>query len=85
MTIVVVTIAVFAVVMLVMAIGVIVRGKCLSGSCGGPKVVGDDGKITCGTCGRQQQAPLVAIQDLESAGTHAGAAPEPTPGSGRGS
>ncbi len=48
-----ITIGVIAVVMLAMAVGVLLKGKCLSGSCGGPKVVGSDGKVMCGTCGRQ--------------------------------
>ena len=56
MTIIFVTVGIFAVVMLVMAIGVIVRGKCLSGSCGGPKVTGPNGELVCGSCGRHSSA-----------------------------
>ena len=56
MNLVLLTVAIIALVMLVMAVGVILRGKCLSGSCGGPKVVRDDGKLVCGTCGRHRQS-----------------------------
>ena len=56
MTTVMVTIAVFGIVMVVMAIGVLVKGKCLSGSCGGPKVTGTNGQLVCGTCGRHEKA-----------------------------
>ncbi len=55
MTIVIISVAVIAVAMLVMAVGVILKGKCLSGSCGGPKVVGPNGQIQCGACGRNGQ------------------------------
>lgn len=34
-----------------MAVGFIVRGRCLRGSCGGPEVLGPDGeKISCSDC-----------------------------------
>ncbi|MCP5110488.1 MAG: hypothetical protein GY953_06595 [bacterium] len=55
MTVVFITIAAIAVVMLIMAVGVIVKGRCLRGSCGGPKVVGPDGEVIgCESCGRKQ-------------------------------
>ena len=45
------TLAVFAIAMLIMAIGVIMRRPCLRGSCGGPGVLGPDGEpLTCATC-----------------------------------
>ena len=57
MDIILITIGILAVVMLAMAVGVILKGKCLSGSCGGPKVVGADGKMVCGSCGRHGKPP----------------------------
>ena len=45
------TTAIFAFAMLVMAVGVIFRRPCLRGSCGGPEVLGPDGEpLTCATC-----------------------------------
>ncbi len=51
MTTLLLTLAVFAIAMLVMAIGVILRRPCLRGSCGGPEVLSPDGEpLTCATC-----------------------------------
>ena len=51
MTTLLLTLAVFAVAMLIMAIGVIMRRPCLRGSCGGPEVLSPDGEpLTCATC-----------------------------------
>ena len=45
------TLAVFAIVMVSMAVGVIMRRPCLRGSCGGPEVLTSDGEpLTCATC-----------------------------------
>ena len=42
---------VIAVVMLVMAVGVLFNYPCLRGSCGGPDVIGPDGvAVSCETC-----------------------------------
>lgn len=51
MPIVLLTMAVFLLVMLIMAVGVIFKRPCLRGSCGGPDVFGPDGEpVTCATC-----------------------------------
>ena len=51
MTTVLLTLAAFAVAMLIMAIGVILRRPCLRGSCGGPEVLTASGEpLTCATC-----------------------------------
>ena len=40
-----------AIVMLLMAIGVMLDGRCLRGSCGGPDVLGPDGDpLSCAAC-----------------------------------
>ena len=45
------SLAVFAVVMLAIAVGVIFNYPCLRGSCGGSEVVGADGTaLSCATC-----------------------------------
>ena len=45
------TLGVMAIVMLVMAVGVIFNYPCLRGSCGGPEVTGRDGAtLSCDTC-----------------------------------
>jgi hypothetical protein len=67
MTTLLLTLAVFAVVMLIMAVGVIMRRPCLRGSCGGPDVLGPGGEsLTCATCpnrkrreSSQRQLPVV--------------------------
>ena len=56
MTTLLLTLAVFAVVMLMLAVGVIMRRPCLRGSCGGPDVLGSDGEpLTCSTCPNRQR------------------------------
>jgi len=40
-----------AIVMAIMAVGVVLDGRCLRGSCGGPEMRGPDGEsLTCATC-----------------------------------
>ncbi len=70
MTTLLLTLAVFGFVMLIMAIGVIMRRPCLRGSCGGPEVLGSDGEpLTCATCPNRKQRqsrralPVVQAQD----------------------
>ena len=44
-----------AVVMAIMAVGVIFDGRCLRGSCGGPDVTGQaDESLACATCPRRK-------------------------------
>ncbi|MCC6489601.1 MAG: (Na+)-NQR maturation NqrM [Candidatus Hydrogenedentes bacterium] len=68
---VVLTVVIVAATMLIMAVGVMFRGKCLRGSCGGEDAVGPDGEIlTCDTCPRRkererEQASLAAMSDDE--------------------
>jgi len=51
MLLILVTVAAFALVMLAMAVGVMVSGKCLRGSCGGPDILGENGEsLLCATC-----------------------------------
>lgn len=41
----------FGIIVLAMAVGVIFRGKCIRGSCGGEAVYGPDGELlNCDTC-----------------------------------
>lgn len=50
-TLVLFTVAVMALAMTGMAVGVMFSNKCLRGSCGGPEVLGPDGKaLNCDTC-----------------------------------
>ncbi len=59
MEIILISFAVFALVMLLMAVGFIIRGKCLRGSCGGPSVLSADGaELTCGSCGKTKKVQL---------------------------
>jgi hypothetical protein len=51
-----VALALMAIGVAAMAIGVMFRRPCLRGSCGGPAVVGSDGqKLSCGTCPNRHQ------------------------------
>lgn len=50
-TIILITVAVMALAMTGMAVGVLFSNKCLRGSCGGPEVFGPDGEsLSCDTC-----------------------------------
>lgn len=47
-----------AIVMAIMAIGVLLDGRCLRGSCGGPDVTGPDGgSLACAACPRRRETP----------------------------
>lgn len=51
-----ITLAVFALAMLVMSVGVVFSGRCLRGSCGGPDVLGPDGEpLSCATCPHREE------------------------------
>ncbi len=69
MTTLLLTLTAFAIAMLIMAVGVIMRRPCLRGSCGGPEVMGSDGEsLTCATCPNRKRRDrsghaLPVIQD----------------------
>ena len=73
MTILLLPLAFFALVMLVMSVGVILSGRCLRGSCGGPAVLDGNGEpITCATCPNRERLLEEARQRaLETAGEQA--------------
>jgi uncharacterized protein len=51
MTTILLGVVLVALVMLAMSVGVILNGKCLRGSCGGPNMVDADGNsLLCATC-----------------------------------
>jgi hypothetical protein len=48
----------FAVAFAAMAIGVMVSGRCLRGSCGGPEATGPAGeRLSCATCPNRSKGP----------------------------
>jgi hypothetical protein len=56
MGILVLTVAVIAVSMLAMAIGVVLKRPCLRGSCGGPEVLDPEGdSLSCEACPRRRE------------------------------
>lgn len=64
-------IGLFGVCMGAMALGVMMSGRALRGSCGGPKVLGADGEaLSCGACPRKESEvcpsddPLVALAQI---------------------
>ena len=66
MGIVILTVAAIAIVMLIMAVGVIFKRPCLRGSCGGPEIFDADGEsLSCGACPRRKQ------QECDAASTSA--------------
>ncbi len=62
MTLILLTAGVIAIVMLIMAVGVIFKNRCLRGSCGGPEVLGANGEpLSCILCRhRRDKMPSVA-------------------------
>lgn len=65
MALVLLTLAVFAIAMAVMAIGVIMRRPCLRGSCGGSEVLGPGGEsLTCATCPNRKKRRVQAESSL---------------------
>jgi hypothetical protein len=55
MTVFVLSVAIIAVAMLAMAVGVIFSNRCLRGSCGGPELIGPDGQpMACPTCSNKK-------------------------------
>lgn len=52
------TLGAIAIVMAIMAVGVMLDGRCLRGSCGGPDVTGPDGEsLACATCPHRSGPP----------------------------
>ena len=65
MTTILLTVSIFAFVMLAMAIGVILRRPCLRGSCGGPEVLDASGEpLTCATCPNRKKRQAEAESGL---------------------
>ncbi len=75
MTTLLLTLAIFAFIMLAMAIGVIMRRPCLRGSCGGPEVLTADGEsLTCAACPNRKRRDkalrtLPVVQDATGSAT----------------
>ena len=58
------TLTIFALAMLIMAVGVIFRRPCLRGSCGGPDILGPDGApLTCATCPNRDKGQRSAASE----------------------
>ena len=63
-----ITLAVFAFVMLIMSVGVIFSGKCLRGSCGGPEVLDPNGDpISCSACPKRKKREAARADAARSA------------------
>lgn len=75
MGIVVLTVAAIAIVMLIMAVGVIFKRPCLRGSCGGPEIFDADGEpISCGACPRRKRRECDVAPSASACIGEAGAA-----------
>ena len=49
----------FALAMAGLAVGLLFRGKCIRGTCGGEKVIGPDGRpIQCESCPNKDDDPV---------------------------
>lgn len=71
MTVILLTLSIFAIAMVGMAAGLLVSGRLLRGSCGGEQVLGPDGNpLSCGSCPKKEQQvcpsddPLVALAQI---------------------
>ncbi len=65
MNVVLITVGIFAIAMLIMAVGVLIKGRqCMRGTCGGPRVAAADGKIVCATCGREEQSGRITLTKI---------------------
>jgi hypothetical protein len=70
MTFLILTIGAIAIVMLIMAVGVILKRPCLRGSCGGPEIFDADGEpLSCAACPRRKELE----QNLSLTAANAGA------------
>jgi len=59
MKVLVLTVLIFGGFMFLMALGVMLFGRCLRGSCGGPSVADPGGEeVACGVCGRKKKVDL---------------------------
>ncbi len=62
MSVILLTLGVFLIVMLIMAVGVIFRRPCLRGSCGGPDVLTSSGEsLSCATCPNKKKGQQTAL------------------------
>lgn len=57
------SIVIFGVMMAALALGYILSGRCITGSCGGPEVTRGDGEVVCRACGRAKEPPKPASDD----------------------
>ncbi len=63
------TLAVFALAMLIMSVGVIFSGRCLRGSCGGPNIFGPDGEsLSCAACPKRKEREEASRAEVRSEG-----------------
>lgn len=59
-----ISVAVIALVMLIMAVGVIFKNRCLRGSCGGPEIFDSEGEsLNCAACPRRAEHEARAAND----------------------
>ena len=67
MTLFFLSLALIAIAMLVMAVGVIFKRPCLRGSCGGPAIFDRDGDpLSCGACPRRKEREQSAADGASS-------------------
>ena len=64
MTLILITLVAFALIMLAMSIGVMLTGRCLRGSCGGPEILDPAGEsLSCATCPMRKIREAAAAAD----------------------
>lgn len=64
-----ITLGIFGLVMLIMAVGVLLQGRCLRGSCGGPDILTADGtSLSCATCPKRKEQQAQRAERLATLG-----------------
>ena len=68
----IITIVAFGVIVLIMSVGLIFKGRCILRSCGGEEIIGPDGELlNCETCPVRKEHEARLAQDSQGTGVSA--------------
>lgn len=62
------TVAAFGIAMFIMALGVIIKGRCIQGTCGGEEIIGPNGELlNCDHCPtRKEKEAKLRAEELST-------------------